>query len=516
MGVVQVHRRGERCEQDRRPGEVDTEGEQPVRGCLAALGRDDEPAVGAQHGRAQRPQVDRGGERGHGHAGETTGSLGLVRGDVVPAVPEVEPDLEGGGVAVEHQPDRGGDLGAGRPEPEEQHTAEDAEQPVDRGHRVVDEHQRVAEEAAGRHPEQRLAVLLEQRLIRSPGPAQLLGEEVRPGGGPLAHGQHVGGVDGAPVVSGARVAAAVDLEAGGHVLGDRVVQAPDLPQRGDAHDVVGADEHRGAVAVARALDQGVEEELLRLGGLGDGRVVVPVDLRSDDEGDVRVAEVAHHPLQEIGHGHVVGVDGGEEVVVAAVQGDPGVVVAVLRLRLVDALVTVPLGDPAPREVVDAQLGAEHPGPGVVALVEQPDVQRAGVLQAYGALEGGADHGERFLAGDVRGQEGDLGAGLGRHGDRVPRDERGVRDGDHVDQHEQLDQGDRHQHHGVGDDQPALPVLPLGPVRGPDQVQQEDPGEHRGEGHQQDGSYSVLLRREQALVPHPVPRRFRLRERTRRL
>ncbi len=258
----------------------------------------------------------------------------------------------------------------------------------------------------------------------------------------------------------------------------------------------------------------MEEELLRLGGLGDGRRVVAVDLRADDERDVRVAEVAHHPLQEVGHGHVVGVDGGEELVVVAVQRDPGVVVAVLGPRLVDALVAVPLGDPAPGEVVDAQFGAEHPGAGVVALVEQPDVQRAVVREPHGPLERGADHGERFLAGDVRGQERDPGAGLGRHRDRVPRDERGVGDGDHVDQHEQLDQRDRHQHHGVGGDQPAFPVLPLGPVRRPDQVQQERAGEERRERHQQDGSHPVLLRREQTLVPHPVPGGVRLRERSR--
>ena len=58
----------------------------------------------------------------------------------------------------------------------------------------------------------------------------------------------------------------------------------------------------------------MEEELLGLGGLGDGRLVVAVDLRSDDEGDVLVAEVTHHPLKEVGHRHVVGVHGGEEVI----------------------------------------------------------------------------------------------------------------------------------------------------------------------------------------------------------
>ena len=86
-----------------------------------------------------------------------------------------------------------------------------------------------------------------------------------------------------------------------------------------------------AVAVAGPLDQRVEEELLGLGGLGDEVVVVAVDLRADDEADVRVAEVAEHPLAEVGQRHVVGVDRGEDVVLVAVRVQPGVVVAVLGL-----------------------------------------------------------------------------------------------------------------------------------------------------------------------------------------
>lgn len=264
--------------------------------------------------------------------------------DVVPPVPQVEADLEGDGVAVDHQPDGRGDLGARGAEPEVEDAAEDAQEPVDGRHRVVDEHQGVVEEAARRGAEGRLPVLLDDRLVRAPGPAELLGEEVRPGGRALADREDVGGVDGAPVVAGARVLPAVQFEAGGHVLGDRVVQAADLLEGGDPDDVVRADEHGRVITVPGALDEGVEEELLGLGGLGDDVGVVAVHLRSDDEGDVGVAEVAEHPLQEVGERDVVGVHGGEVVVVVAVHGEPGVVVAVLGPRPVDALPAVPLGD----------------------------------------------------------------------------------------------------------------------------------------------------------------------------
>ena len=306
--------------EDPRPEQVDPERPQPVGAGAAALGGDDEPPARAQHGRAERLEVDGRGERRHAHAGESAGALGFVRRDVVPPVPQIQADLEGGGVAVEHQPDGGRDLGPGRAEPEEEYATDNAKEPVDGRHGVVDEHQGVREQPAGRHGQGRLPVLLDQRLVGAARPAHLLGEEVGPGGRALADGQHVRGVHGAPVVAGARVLVPVQFEAGGHVLGDRVVQAADLAQRRDAHHVVGADEHGRLVAVAGPLDQRVEEELLGLGGLGDGRVVVPVDLRSHDEGDVGVAEVTHHPFKEVGERGVVGVDGGEEVVAAAVLG----------------------------------------------------------------------------------------------------------------------------------------------------------------------------------------------------
>ena len=77
----------------------------------------------------------------------------------------------------------------------------------------------------------------------------------------------------------------------------------------------------------------MEQVLLRLGAAGDEVVVVAVDLRADHERDVRVAEVAEQPLEEVRQRNVVRVDRDEEVVVVAVRVEPGVVVAVLGLRL---------------------------------------------------------------------------------------------------------------------------------------------------------------------------------------
>ncbi len=304
----------------------------------------------------------------------------------------------------------------------------------------------------------------------------------------------------------------VQFEAGGHVLGDGVVQAADLFEGGDPYDVVRTDEHRGAVTVAGALDERVEEELLGLGGLGDGVVVIAVDLGSDDEGDVRVAEVPHHPLQERRVRDVVGVDGGEELVVAAVHGEPGVVVAVLGAGLVDTLGAVPLGDAVAGEVPDAEFRAEGLGLCVVALVQEPYVEGAAVGDPDGAFEGGADHGEGFLARDVGRQEGDAGAGCGGDRDRVAGHEGGVGHGGDVDDHEQLDEPDRYEHGEVEADQPAVAALALDPVGGPDEVDEQGAGEQRRQGHQEDGSYSPRLAGEQRGVLHPVRSAGRLRER----
>ncbi len=245
----------------------------------------------------------------------------------------------------------------------------------------------------------------------------------------------------------------------------------------------------------------MEEELLGLGGLGDRVVVVAVDLRADDEADVRVAEEAQHPLQVVRQRHVVGVDGGEEVVVVAVRVQPGVVVAVLGLGAVRALGHVPLGDALAGEVVHAQARADRLHLGVVALVEEPDVHQTAVADLDGRLQGLGHHLQRLLAGHEGGEEGDPGAGLGHHRDRVPGDQGRVRVRQHVQTAEQLDQADRHEHHDVERGQPVEGrVVALGPVRGLEQPHQQH---HRQQGsggqHQGDPDAVRLLRDQRAVL-----------------
>ncbi len=422
----------------------------------------------------------------------------------MPAVPDVQADLERGGVAVQHQPHGRVDVHARGAQAQEERAAQRGEDPVEGGHRVEDDHHRVVEELAGRQCEEALPVLLEDRLVRAPGPAQLLGEEVGPGVRALADGEHVRRVDRLPLLPRRRVLGAVHLEPGRHVLGDRVVQPADLLDGADAHGVGRADEHRGAVAVAGALDQRVEEELLRLRGLGDERVVVAVDLRADDEADVRVAEVTEHPLQVVGQRNVVGVDGGEEVVVVAVRLQPRVVVAVLGLGAVRALGLVPPGDALAGEVVDAEPGADLLDGRVVALVQQPHVHQATVAQPDRRLQGLRHHLQRLLAGHEGGEEGDAGAGLGHDRDRVPGDQCGVRVGQHVHAAEELDQADRDQHDDVQRRQEVVGrVVAFGPVLGLEQPGQQDQRQQRGRAQHERGSYAVRLLREQRAVLHLV-------------
>ncbi len=486
------------------PRQVGAEGGRAVGAGGVALGRHDEPGAAPQQGLAQRAGVQRCRERGHHHAGGPGGAGGFVGADVVAPVPDVEPDLEGRRVAVEHQPQRGLDGDARRPEPEEERAGQGAQQPVERGHGVVGHHEAVVEEPAGREGPHRAPELAQQRLVGPARPAQLLAEEVRPGRGALADGEDVGGVDGLPAPAGGGVAAAVDLQAGRHVLGDRVVEAADLPQDVDPYAVAGADEHGRAVGVAGALDEGVEEELLALGGLGDGRGVVAVDLGADDERDVGVAEVAHHALEEVGQRDVVGVHAGHERVGVAVGVEPGVVVAVLGAGAVDAGGLVPAVDALAGEVAYAQPFAEPLGLGVVALVQQPDVQRPVVLDADGPLERGPHHGQRFLAGHEGGQERDAGAGLGADGHRVPGHPGGVGVGGDVDHAEQLDQPDGDQHDGVGAALPVADVGPVEPVLGRHEPQQEGQGDQGGRRHEQhhpDAAAGAPV--EQAAVAHAV-------------
>lgn len=496
---------GDGATEDQDEVPVVPEGAEPgVRAGRVALGRHHELALAAQGGVDQRLRVERCRQRGHDHAGHAAGALRLVRGDVVAAVPDVEADLERGGVAVEHQPDRGVDVHTRGAQAQEQRTAQCGQDPVEGRHRVEDDHHGVVEELARRQRVPALPVLLEDRLVRSPRPAHLLGEEVRPGVGALTDREHVRGVDRAPLPARRRVLGAVHLEAGRHVLGDRVVQAADLLERLDAHSVGRADEHGGAVAVAGPLDERVEEELLRLGGLGDEVVVVPVDLRADDEADVRVAEEAEHPFQVVRQRNVVGVHRGEELVVVAVRVEPGVVVAVLGLGAVRALGLVPLRDALAGEVVHTEARADLLHLGVVALVEQPDVHGAPVADLDRGLQGLRHHLQRLLAGHEGGEEGDPGAGLGHDGDRIAGDQRGVRVGQHVHAAEELDQTDRDEHHDVEGGQPVeRRVVALRPVRGLEQPHQQHHRQQGGRGQHQRDADAVRLLRDQRAVLHRV-------------
>lgn len=102
---------------------------------------------------------------------------------------------------------------------------------------------------------------------------------------------------------------------------------------------------------------------------------------------------------------------------------------------------------------------------------------------------------------------------GDDGDRVAGDQRGVGDGGDVDDHEQLDEPDGYQHRDVEPDHPLLTALALDPVGGPDEIDEQGGGEHRGEAHQEDSAYSVGLAREERGVLHLVRRTGRLRERS---
>ncbi len=406
------------------------------------LRRDDELGRQPQEGRDQRGREDRRREDRHQHALDAAGAFGLVRADVVAAVAQVDPELEGGRVDVQREPQLHRHDDALHAEGEEQARVDRAEHPADGHRRVERRDQDVVQRPARREHGEPLPELGEQHLERSPRPAHLLAEEVTPGRRALADREDVGRVDRLPAPARLGVAAGVELQAGGHVLGDRVRQAADALEGADPDGVVRPHQHRGVVAVGRTLDEAVERELLGLGGPGHERLVVRVALRADDEGDVLVAEVAQDALGVVRQRDVVGIDRQEHLVGVAVLGDPGVVVAVLGLRLEGTPTPVVLVHALAREVVDPELAAHRPHAGVVALVEDPDVEDPVVLDAQGGLQGAADDVHRLLVGHDRRQEGDALVGYRRHRDRVPGDHRGQGQRQHVDQAQRLHQADR--------------------------------------------------------------------------
>ena len=145
-------------------------------------------------------------------------------------------------------------------------------------------------------------------------------------------------------------------------------------------------------------------------------VHVAVDLRRDDERDVRVAEVAEGPLQEALAGHVVGIHLGDDVVSGLVLGPPGVVVAGLGLRPERAGGLVVFGPALAGEVVYAEPLGHRPDLRVVALVEDPDVDVALVAQLLHRPQRALGDVERFLGRHDRGEHGDVQPrrGLDRH------------------------------------------------------------------------------------------------------
>jgi hypothetical protein len=135
-------------------------------------------------------------------------------------------------------------------------------------------------------------------------------------------------------------------------------------------------------------------------------------------------------------------------------------------------------------VADAELGAHGAHRRVVALVEQPDVERALVPDGAGGRQRPAHHLDRLLARHDRGDERDPLTGERGQRDRVARVERRHRQGEDVDQAQGLDDGDAaDQRH----DQHRAPVAgPVRVVRRPEQEDQEQHLEQQGRGHQEPG------------------------------
>lgn len=171
--------------------------------------------------------------------------------------------------------------------------------------------------------------------------------------------------------------------------------------------MVGADEQRGVQPVAPSLDEPAEEELLAGGSVGHERVVrIAVDLRGDDEPDIRVTEVPEGALEKEVERDVVGIELGNDVILVLVLGSPRVVVAALGLGPVRPGVGVVLGATLTSEVPHAQLGSSGLDIRVVPLVEDPHIEEAVMLDLLHLRQGRGDDLERLLARNDRREEGD--------------------------------------------------------------------------------------------------------------
>ena len=269
----------------------------------------------------------------------------------------VQDELHGRYVYVVGEPPARVGAQAGHPEPQVAGADGDAHDPSDGDRRVVGQHQAVVEHRAGPELEGLAPGPPHQEVVRSRRPAGLLGEEVGPRTRPLTDRDEVRGVD-RPPGPARRAPGGVDLEARRHVLGDGG-DVPALDGAGpDGH--VRADEHCAPAAVAGPLDNAVEEVLGGLRPPGDAVFLVAVELRADDEGHLRVAEVAEQAFGHAGQRHVIGVDEHDDVVVARVLPEPPVVVAVPGLVGEGAALQLQVAAVLAAKVTDAQPPAHVP------------------------------------------------------------------------------------------------------------------------------------------------------------
>ena len=177
-------------------------------------------------------------------------------------------------------------------------------------------------------PRRKRGMLEPQHLQRAARPAAALDDERADLLGGQAEGHDL-------VVVGDLPAARVQLEAGVGVLDDGLGgDAADLEEGLAAQQRRAAAPEGRAVAVLPAADHVEEDALLVAQGVVDRARVpeAPVveGLGALDDGDARVGHVADHPLDQLGAGDVVGVEGDDELGVEV----PEDVVDVAGLRVV--------------------------------------------------------------------------------------------------------------------------------------------------------------------------------------
>jgi hypothetical protein len=122
----------------------------------------------------------------------------------------------------------------------------------------------------------------------------------------------------------------------------------------------------------------VEQVLRRLGPTGHPVVLVPVELRGDDERDIGVPEVAEQPFGHNGKRHVIGVDKHDHVIVTGVFPEPAIVIAVLRLVGEGPCIKLQVAPVFTGEVMHAEPLAHLFDLVRVAFIQDPQVELAPV------------------------------------------------------------------------------------------------------------------------------------------